>query len=81
MAADTYPDADGVQRLGLVDVASGKVIELGRFLHRTPDVTGDTRCDLHPRWSADGQRLTVDTIHLGERKIFMLDLSRTGLCV
>ncbi|MBN1246795.1 MAG: hypothetical protein JXC32_04015 [Anaerolineae bacterium] len=72
MVADTYPNEDGVQRLALVDVASGEITELGRFLHRTPGATGDVRCDLHPRWSADGRLLTVDTIHEGERKVFML---------
>jgi len=33
------------------------------------------RCDLHPRWSADGRYLTIDTIHDGERKIAMVDLA------
>jgi len=74
IAADTYPDGAGFQRLGLVDVASGCITELGRFRHRTPGATGELRCDLHPRWSADGRYLTVDTIHEGGRKIFMLEM-------
>jgi hypothetical protein len=74
MAADTYPNSDGLQRLALVEVESGDWIELGQFRHRAPGARGDTRCDLHPRWSPDGRTLTVDTIHEGERKIFMLDL-------
>ena len=78
MAADTYPDADGVQQLALVDVASGEWVTLGRFLHRVEGATGDMRCDLHPRWSADGRFLTVDTIHTGERKIMMLDMEGVG---
>ena len=76
MAADTYPDAQGVQRLALVEVATGAVTEIGRFRHRAPGAVGDMRCDLHPRWSSDGRLLTVDTIHKGERNISMLDLSR-----
>lgn len=78
MAADTYPDADGVQRLALVTVDTGEVTELGRFLHRTPGATGDMRCDLHPRWSADGRWLTVDTLHEGERKIYALAMDETA---
>ncbi len=74
MAADTYPDAEGVQRLALVNVATGEIAEVGRFRHQTPGATGDVRCDLHPRWSADGRYLTVDTIHDGERKIYMLEV-------
>lgn len=75
MAADTYPDKDGLQHLALVNVKSGDVVEVGQFVHRTPGATGDMRCDLHPRWSADGALLTVDTIHEGPRKIYMLDLT------
>jgi hypothetical protein len=74
MAADTYPDHDGVQRLALVNVTTGEWMEIGRFLHRTPGATGDVRCDLHPRWSEDGTLLTIDTIHEGPRKIYVLDL-------
>lgn len=74
IAADTYPDAAGIEHLGLVHVPTGEIRHLGRFLHQTPGVVGDMRCDLHPRWSADGKILTVDSIHLGDRKIFMLEL-------
>ncbi|MBN1247218.1 MAG: hypothetical protein JXC32_06140, partial [Anaerolineae bacterium] len=77
MAADTYPDAGGVQRLALVDAASGQITELGHFRHQTPGARGDVRCDLHPRWSADGRFLTIDTIHEGPRKIYMLDMEET----
>ena len=75
LVADTYPDAEGIQRLALVEVATGEWMELGRFRHQVPGAQGDLRCDLHPRWSEDGHYLTVDTIHTGERKIFMLDLT------
>ena len=74
MAADTYPDKEGVQHLALVNVATGEWEEIGSFLHRTPGAIGDMRCDLHPRWSEDGTLLTVDTIHEGPRNIYLLDL-------
>jgi hypothetical protein len=76
LVADTYPNADGVQRLALVETATGDVTEIGRFVHRTPSAVRDMRCDLHPRWSLDGRLLTVDTIHEGERKIMLLDVSQ-----
>jgi hypothetical protein len=75
LVADTYPSPEGIQRLSLVDVASGDLVELGQFRHQTPGAKGDMRCDLHPRWSPDGRMLTVDTIHEGERNIYMLDLT------
>ncbi len=48
MAADTYPDVEGVQRLALVNVATGEIAEVGRFRHQTPGATGDVRCDFIP---------------------------------
>ncbi len=75
MAADTYSQADGYQTLSLVNVATGTLTEIGRFRHGDKDVV-DTRCDLHPRWSADGRYLTVDTIHYDDRKICMFDATQ-----
>jgi hypothetical protein len=73
LAADTYPNQEGIQRLALVEVASSDWIEIGKFLHRTPGAVGDVRCDLHPRWSQDSRTITIDTIHEGERKIYSFD--------
>lgn len=75
IAADTYADAEGIQRLALVNAATGAITELGRFRHQAAGRPFDVRCDLHPRWSADGSLLTVDTIHDGERKIYMLEVN------
>jgi hypothetical protein len=74
IAADTYADSDGFQRMGLVNVATGAIQALGRFRHQAEKRPFDVRCDLHPRWSEDGSILTVDTIHDGERKIYMLEM-------
>ncbi len=70
MLADTYP-IDGVQTLAMVDVASGDWRVIGRFTHEQPAGSPeDVRCDLHPRWSADGARISVDSIHTGLRGIY-----------
>lgn len=75
LLADTYPDNSACQRLGLVEVATGAVRELGRFRHHQPAGTPvDVRCDLHPRWSPDGRTVSVDSIHDGERAIYCLEL-------
>ena len=69
LLADSYPDGDRVQTLVLIDCATGAMDILGRFNHRPekPNI-GDTRCDLHPRWSPDGHYITVDSIHDGRRR-------------
>lgn len=73
MAADTYADGENMQRLALVRCGTGDCEEIGRFRHM-PVTVRDLRCDLHPRWSPDGQWLTVDSTHSGERKIYMLSV-------
>ena len=75
IAADGYP-IDGCQVLCLIDVATGKVTEIGKFRHQLPaGTTVDVRCDIHPRWSHDGKTLTVDSIDSGKRAIYMLDVT------
>lgn len=71
IVADTYP-SDGMQHLFLVRVADGECRKIGEFQHDIGGLPADLRCDLHPRWSRDGQILTVDTICNGERDIYML---------
>ena len=76
LLADSYPDENGRQTLALIDCATGKMEIIGIFNHRPekPGI-GETRCDLHPRWSRDGKTVTVDSIHDGRhRGIYLLEL-------
>lgn len=73
--SDSYPQ-DGLQTLILIDAESGRFETLGTFRHRQPEsAPDDVRCDLHPRWSPDGQVVTVDSIHDGRRGIWLLELA------
>ena len=76
LLADSYPDLDGMQTLALIDLEKGSVDILGKFNH-TPEYEwiGDTRNDLHPRWSPDGKYVTVDSIHDNKyRACYLLEL-------
>ena len=73
IAADSYPDADSNHTLILIDAATGKWEQLGVF-HHEPVPTGETRCDIHPRWSRDGRFITVDSTHDGQRGVYLLKL-------
>jgi hypothetical protein len=71
---DTYPDAEGFKTLILWNVQAQQRIDIGRFYGPMPaDV--DIRCDLHPRWSRDGQQVCIDSIHEGSRQMYVLDVS------
>lgn len=71
---DSYPDKQRNQNPYLFHVASGRRVPLGRFL--TPRTyAGEWRCDLHPRFSPDGRKVTIDSPHEGGRQIYLIDIS------
>jgi hypothetical protein len=72
---DTYPDSERLQHLYLFEVATGRRVALGAY-RSDPAYTGEWRCDLHPRFSPDGTKVTIDSPHGGNgRQIYLLDVS------
>lgn len=72
---DAYPDRDRQQPLYLYEVATGRVVELGRFLSPA-DYKGEWRCDLHPRFSPDGKSIVIDSPHGGNgRQMYLIDIT------
>jgi hypothetical protein len=70
---DTYPDATHHRTLLLYHWASGERIDIGQF--HAPPMDWQIRCDLHPRWSHDGTKICIDSIHEGSRQMYILDVS------
>jgi len=68
---DSYPDRLGFQCLRMVNSSGDRSIELARF--RAPLGMAFNKCDLHPRRSASGQRIAVDTAYDGRRRIAIID--------
>lgn len=70
---DSYP-VDGYRKLFLYDIAAERTILLAQIAtqpHATlPHI--DMRCDLHPRWSADGSMISFDSVHEGHRHIYRI---------
>lgn len=72
---DTYPDKQRNQNPYLFHVASGRRRPLGRF-HSPAEYTGEWRCDLHPRFSPDGRKVVIDSVHGGNgRQMYLIDIS------
>lgn len=71
---DTYPDAESKRHLLLYNVGDGGCVEIGRF-YAPPQITGEIRCDLHPRWNRDGTQVCFDSVHEGERQVYVVDVS------
>jgi len=65
------------RKLMIYDLENGKGTNLA-YLYANPDLYNnikDCRCDLHPRWSPQGNYITFDSIHEGFRGIYCIDAS------
>ncbi len=70
---DSYPDRSGNQHLYLLDLAGGELTEAGAFF-QPMKFYGSSRCDLHPRFSADGKTVFFDSTHSGRRQLYYFNL-------
>jgi hypothetical protein len=72
---DTYPDKARMQHLLLCNLKTEEVFELGQFFHGF-QYKGETRCDLHPRFSFDGKSIFFDSVFTGERHLYQMDIKQ-----
>ena len=71
---DTYPDKSLMQHLYLYNILTDDVYNLLEVKHGL-NYKGESRCDLHPRFSPDGNRIYFDTVYEGCRKLAYIDVS------
>lgn len=74
IVTDTYPNKARQRTLLLYEVATGRCVEVGRFIAPW-SFDGTARCDLHPRWSPDGSLISIDSAHEGRRWSYIVDVS------
>lgn len=72
---DTYPDKYGLRTLMLFRPEDGRRIDLARLYSPKSRWWGEIRCDLHPRWNRDGTQICIDSVHSGERQMYVADVS------
>ena len=72
LLTDSYPGKDHIRELVLYNPAKDERYSLGRYY--SPDILQPTRCDLHPRWSADGRRISFDSFHEKYRGTYVIDI-------
>lgn len=75
IVSDTYPDDSRRQTLFLYDVSDNKIMELGRFLSPVR-FEYERRCDLHPRWNKEGNKISFDSACSGVRDSYVMDLTQ-----
>lgn len=75
MVIDTYPNKARIRELILFNLKTEKKIVVGKFFAPWK-YDGYYRCDLHPRWSPDGAKISIDSVHEGFRNSYIIDVSR-----
>jgi len=73
---DTYPDEHGKRTLMLVRATDEHRIDIARLHSPKERWWGEIRCDLHPRWSRDGRRVCIDSVHDGTRQMYVLSVAK-----
>ena len=71
MITDTYPDrVSHEQKLYLMDMKTQAILPLGRFVE-PPEFNSGWRCDLHPRWSPEGDKIGFNSTFTGSRQVYI----------
>ncbi len=72
---DSYPGLNRMQSLLAYNYKNNKIVFLGEFFHDMKHSVF-TRCDLHPRFDENGNRLYFDTLFMGTRQLNSLKLTK-----
>ena len=67
---DSYPTEAGFRRMFTYDTRDRSDLAIGAF-HSPAKITGDIRCDLHPRLNRDGSIISFDSAHEGFRGMYL----------
>lgn len=74
MVTDTYPrDAMREQKIYLMDMETEAILPLGRFVEPEEFRSG-WRCDIHCRWSPNGDIIGFNSTHTGSRQVYIMKL-------
>ena len=72
--SDTYPDEHGMRTLMLYRWPGGPRVDIARLHSPKSRWWGEIRCDLHPRWRRDGRAVCIDSVHEGERQMYVVEV-------
>jgi hypothetical protein len=74
MVTDSYPSRPMREaKIYLMDMETEAVLPIGRF-RQPEEFTGGWRCDIHCRWSPEGDLIGFNSAHSGSRQVYLLRL-------
>lgn len=75
MVTDTYSSRDDLreQKIFLMDMETEAAISLGRY-HQPAEYRSYWDCDIHPRWSPNGDMIGFNSTHSGRRQAYLFRL-------
>jgi hypothetical protein len=74
LVTDTYPDRSRLQNLLLYSIKTKQLHLIGKF-HHSFRYRGINRCDLHPRFSPQGDKIYFDSVYTGIRKLYYININ------
>jgi len=74
MITDTYPSQNTEQKIYLMDMKTECVLPVGRFIQPL-EYRGDWRCDIHCRWSPNGDMVGFNSTYSGSRQVYILKMN------
>ncbi|MFC2124041.1 hypothetical protein ACFLU5_04445 [Bacteroidota bacterium] len=75
MVTDTYPNsAFREQKIYLMHMGTQAVLPFGKFVE-PEEFSGHWRCDIHCRWSPNGDMIGFNSTHTGSRQAYLLKLT------
>ncbi|SHF21101.1 WD40-like Beta Propeller Repeat [Mariniphaga anaerophila] len=78
MVTDTYPSRGlREQKIYLMDMKTEAVLSLGRFV-QPKEFYSYWRCDIHCRWSPNGDMIGFNSTHTGSRQVYIIKLGNNN---
>lgn len=74
LSTDGYWNSDGNRTWVMVRLEDEAVKSIGTFFVPENYREQYSRCDLHPRWRADGLQLAFNSVHEGSRQVYLRDV-------
>lgn len=72
---DTYPNSDNVQTLMLYHQSTNRRVDVLSLATQPSIQETSWRCDFHPRWHPNGERVCIDSAHLGRRQLCIVEVA------